>query len=202
MEYLSDHLGDVSTDNVYFSNSVIDHRWLTPLTQWPSWDAGTYSIARTDFSKPAQPLPESPVFPAAYNAHGPKVEWGKHAANEPLVLRPDRISEAAVSLAPIGKRFNYPKIQCDVLPADQRPSSPGGLLYLLVSAHGYPGLIKSWLPGDRLAGGGGERHINVFVEHTQAVSDLGELFILSESGRFDIAVNNCTATEMPWGRRP
>ncbi|MGJ5817088.1 hypothetical protein [Paludibaculum fermentans] len=201
VEYLSDHLGDVATDDVYFSNSVIDHRWLTPLTQWPSWDAGTYSIARIDFSRPAQPLPESLIFPAPYNAHGPKLDWGRHTVAEKLVLAPDRVTEAAVSLAPIGKQFKYLKIQCDVQPVDRRPAAPGGLLYLLVSAHGFPGLLKSWLPGNRMAGGG-ERHINVFVERTPAVSDLGELFILSESGRFDIGVDNCTASELPWGRRP
>lgn len=201
VEYLSDHLGDVSTEEVYFSNSIIHRKWLTPLTQWPSWDAGYYSIAKIDFSQEAQPLPESPLFPVAYNAHGRNIGWARHDAVEPLKLSPAQLTEAAVSLAPIGPKFKYLRIHCEVEPVEQRPADPDGYLYLLVSARGYPGLIKHWLPGNRMAGGG-TRHVNVFVEHTDAVSDLGELFILSDSGRFDIKVRQCGASEMPWGRRP
>lgn len=201
VEYLSDHLGDVGTDDVYFSNSIIHRKWLTPQTQWPSWDAGTYSIAKVDFDKPAQPLPAVPVFPVAYNAHGHKIGWAKHAATEPLVLSPNQLTEAAVSLAPIGEGYKYLKIHCEVLPVDLRPAAGDGYLYLLVSAHGYPGLIKAWLPGNRMAGGG-TRHLNVFLEHTADFSELGELFILSETGRFDIKVQRCGASELPWGRRP
>ncbi|MGC4054517.1 MAG: hypothetical protein QM757_36015 [Paludibaculum sp.] len=201
VEYLSDHLGDVSTEDVYFSNSIIHRKWLTPLTQWPSWDAGTYSIARIDFDREAQPLPESPVFPVAYNAHGRNIGWARHTEMEKLTLSPAALNEAAVSLAPIGQQFKYLRIHCEVEPLEQRPAEPDGYLYLLVSAHGYPGLIKSWLPGNRM-GGGGIRHVNVFVEHTPAVNNLSELFILSESGRFDIRIQQCGASELPWGRRP
>ncbi|MBN9663265.1 MAG: hypothetical protein J0H49_34010 [Acidobacteria bacterium] len=201
VEYLSDHLGDVSTEDVYFSNSVIHRKWLTPVTQWPSWDAGYYSIARIDFSRQAEPLPERPVFPVDYNAHGRNIGWARHVAAEPLVLSPAQLTEAAVSLAPIGRNFNYLRIHCEVQPLDQRPAAADGYLYLLVSAHGFPGLIKSWLPGNRM-GGGGTRHLNVFVERSASVSDLSELFILSESGRFDIKVQQCGASELPWGRRP